>query len=81
MVSHGTKWDRRHRTLIKGEGYTPSFDGSMVYFSVDDIEATLAKIDSNGGKTLMEKTGIGEHGFIAHFEDSEGNRVSLHAVS
>ena len=53
----------------------------MVYFHVNDIEATLAKIESNGGKTLFPKTGIGEHGFIAHFEDSEGNRVSLHAVS
>jgi len=45
-------------TLIKGEGYTPSFDGSMVYFSVGDIEATLTKIESNGGKTLMGKTSI-----------------------
>ena len=68
-------------TLIKGEGYTPSHDGTMVYFHVSDIEATLAKIESNGGKSLFPKTSIGEHGFIAHFEDTEGNRVSLHAVS
>jgi len=68
-------------TLIKGEGYTPSHDGTMVYFTVEDIEATLAKIESNGGKSLFPKTSIGEYGFIAHFEDSEGNRVSLHAVS
>ncbi len=26
----------------------------------------------------MPRMGIGEHGFIAHFEDTEGNRVALH---
>ena len=32
-----------------------------------------------GGKTLLPKISIGEHGFVAHFEDSEGNRVALHS--
>ncbi len=67
-------------TLIKSEGYTPSHSGSLVYFSVPDIEATLSNIDSTGGKTLMPKTSIGDFGFIAHFEDCEGNRVALHAM-
>lgn len=66
-------------TLIKSEAYTPSHEGSMVYFSVDDIDATLEKINENGGKTINEKMSIGEHGFVAHFEDSEGNRVALHS--
>ncbi len=66
-------------TLIKSEGYTPSHSGSLVYFSVPDIEATLSNIDSTGGKTLMPKTSIGDFGFIAHFEDCEGNRVALHS--
>jgi predicted enzyme related to lactoylglutathione lyase len=52
----------------------------MVYFSVDDIEGTLGKIGSKGGKTLVPKMGIGEHGFIAHFEDTEGNRLGLHST-
>ena len=68
-------------TLIKGEGYTPSHNGSLVYFSVDDIEGALKKVGANGGKTLVPKMGIGEHGFIAHFEDCEGNRVALHSRS
>ena len=66
-------------TLVEGSGYTPSHSGTLVYFHVDDIESTLAKIDGSGGKTLTPKTGIGEYGFIAHFEDSEGNRVALHS--
>ena len=44
-----------------------------------DIEGTLHKVNANGGKTLMPKTGIGEHGYIAHFQDCEGNRVALHS--
>jgi uncharacterized protein len=66
-------------TLIKAEGYSPSHSGTLVYFSVEDLEGTLKKIQDRGGKTLLPKTSIGEHGFIAHFEDCEGNRVALHS--
>ena len=64
--------------LMQGEGYKPSRDGSLVYFQVDKIDPVLKTIDSAGGKTLMPRMSIGEHGFIAHFEDTEGNRVALH---
>jgi uncharacterized protein len=67
-------------TLIKGESYEPSHAGTVVYFSVEDIEETLRRINANGGKTLMPKKSIGEYGFIAHFEDSEGNRLALHSM-
>ena len=65
-------------TLILGEGYKPSKEGSLVYLHVDKIDPTLELIGSNGGQTLMPRTDIGQHGFIAHFEDTEGNRVALH---
>ncbi len=65
--------------LVKADGYAPSHGGTVVYLSVDDIDATLARVTAGGGKTLFPKTGIGEYGFIAHFEDSEGNRVALHS--
>jgi len=65
-------------TLVQGDGYTPSHEGSLVYFHVPSIETTLEKITSQGGKVLMPKMTIGEHGHIAHFEDTEGNRVALH---
>jgi len=65
-------------TLIQGEGYKPSHDGSLVYIHVDKIDPTLEAIHGAGGKTLRPQIGIGEHGFVAHFEDSEGNRVALH---
>lgn len=67
--------------LIKTEGYIPSHEGTVVYLSVPDIEATLGLIGQHGGKTLVPKMSIGEFGFIAQFEDCEGNRVALHAMS
>ena len=67
--------------LIKSEGYTPSHAGTLVYFAVADIAGTLAKAKGRGGKTLVPKMDIGEFGFVAHFEDSEGNRVALHSQS
>jgi uncharacterized protein len=66
-------------TLVQNENYTPSYAGSMVYFSVDSIEDAIGRVETNGGKVLNPKSNIGEFGFVAHFEDSEGNRVALHA--
>jgi predicted enzyme related to lactoylglutathione lyase len=66
--------------LIVTDGYTPSHAGTMVYFSVEDIEGTTAKAGATGGKTLVPKMSIGEFGFIAHVEDSEGNRIGLHSM-
>lgn len=64
--------------LFKTDGYVPSHHGSIVYFHAPDIESSLKTIEENGGKTLVPKMSIGEYGWFAQFEDSEGNRVSLH---
>jgi len=78
MVQGGTN---AGGALVKTEGYTPSPAGTVVYFSVADIEGTLAKIGQAGGSTIVPKMSIGEHGFFAQFQDSEGNRVALHSMS
>lgn len=66
-------------TLITGHGYAPSRTGTIIYFMAPDIEATLAKVEQNGGKTTIPKKSIGEHGFIGWFEDCEGNTIALHS--
>jgi len=68
-------------SLVKGDSYIPSHSGSMVYFSVDDIDATLARVGEAGGRTVSARMGIGEYGFVGHFEDTEGNRVALHSMT
>lgn len=67
-------------TLMQAESYVPSHEGTMVYFSVEDIEGTLERVAANGGTVLNPKKSIGEWGFVAHFEDIEGNRVALHST-
>jgi len=66
-------------SLVQHESYIPSYEGSMVYFSVDDIDKTLEVAAENGGKILNPKNSIGEFGFVAHLEDTEGNRIALHS--
>ena len=51
--------------------------GTIVLFTVPDIDATLGAVEKSGGKVVMPKTGGGEHGAVAQFEDSEGNLVAL----
>jgi len=65
--------------LVQNENYVPSHAGSMVYFSVPSIDPVVARASSKGGKVLNPKMSIGEYGFVAHLEDSEGNRIALHS--
>jgi len=64
--------------LAKGDSYTPSRNGARVYFSTSDIDATLHKAIAAGGKLIYPKTDTGEYGFVAEFEDTEGNCIALH---
>ena len=66
--------------IVHGEGYTPSQEGAVVYLNGgQDLGSILDKVTNAGGTVVMPKTGIGEHGFIAFFIDSEGNKVGLHS--
>ncbi len=66
--------------LVKSENYKPSTEGTIVYFFCEDVDHQLNKLDDLGGKAVLPKTSIGEHGFIARFIDSEGNMVALHSL-
>ena len=67
--------------IIQGEGYEPSAKGSLVYLNGgDDLSIPLSKVEAAGGKILMPKTAIGPNGFMAHFTDTEGNKVAFHSM-
>ena len=67
-------------SLMLHEQYTPSYQGTLVYFNCDQLNIELERVVPAGGKVLMEKTMISpEHGFMGLFEDSEGNRIALHS--
>ncbi|BDU39494.1 VOC family protein [Vibrio nigripulchritudo] len=73
------QWEGITGALVKGDSYVPSKDGSRLYFNTENIEETLAKVLSQGGKVLYPKTSIGELGWVAEFEDIEGNCIALHS--
>ncbi len=64
--------------LVQADDNTPSVDGTMVYFSCEDLLVELDRVKEGGGKVAVPKTDIGEFGFFAQFIDTEGNRVGLH---
>jgi uncharacterized protein len=60
--------------LSRDQGATT---GPVVVLDVDSIEATLEKIGSLGGSTVVGKTPVGSMGFAAYFTDPEGNVMGL----
>ena len=53
-------------------------DTLRVYFDVDSIDATLAKVAGLGGKVVMGKTEIPGQGWYAVLNDTEGNEIALY---
>ena len=50
------------------------------YFVCLDVQNELSRIEGSGGIIIQKKTEISpEHGFMAVFLDTEGNRVALHS--
>lgn len=60
-----------------GDVFRPSKEGVILYFDVPDIDVVLQCAQARGGRQLYPKTDIGEAGFVAEIEDSEGNRIAL----
>jgi predicted enzyme related to lactoylglutathione lyase len=66
----------RHR-----DAYKPSeTHGPVIYFSCQDLQEELDRVEAAGGHILQPKTQIAEDiGFMALFRDPEGNRIALHS--
>jgi predicted enzyme related to lactoylglutathione lyase len=55
----------------------PSLRTPIVTVDVDDINATLARIEELGGSTVQPKSPVADMGYAAYFTDSEGNIIGL----
>ena len=67
-----------------GSFHIPSAtDGPLIYLNANpDVQKVLDKVEAAGGKILVPKTEISpEHGHMAVFIDSEGNRIALHSIA
>jgi uncharacterized protein len=49
----------------------------VITLQVDDIDATLVAVEKHGGKAVGDKLTVGDMGFAAYFNDSEGNLMGL----
>lgn len=68
--------------IVKAGDHNFPGAASVVYLNGgDDLAAPLARVEAAGGKILQDKTALpAPWGFMAHFQDSEGNTVGLHSL-
>lgn len=59
------------------EAYQARAGAVLVYVSTDDIDASLAKAESLGGKTVVPKMEIPTIGWFGIFTDPTGNHIAL----
>lgn len=65
--------------LVKSAQQAPGKGGTVVYFSCLDCAMEAARAAGAGGTVLQAKMPIGEYGFIAMVQDTEGNTIGLHS--
>ena len=67
--------------IVFGEWYKPSEQGTTVYLNANRyMQDVVDRIEPAGGKIIQAKKLISpDHGFMALFTDSEGNRLALHS--
>lgn len=67
--------------ILQPEWYIPNHkEGVLIYFSSEDVENELNRIEGAGGRILKPKTKISDEiGYMGLFHDSEGNRIALHS--
>jgi predicted enzyme related to lactoylglutathione lyase len=49
----------------------------VLTLQVDDIDAAVVAIEKHGGKSVGDKMAVGDMGFAAYFNDTEGNLMGL----
>lgn len=66
--------------LVKMEEVKPGIGATLVYFTTEEINEELGRVEAAGGKIIRPKLDIGDFGFIALVEDTEGNMIGLRSM-
>lgn len=66
--------------FVKADGKDYKAGDVVFYADTDDIDATLKRVESLGGKVLAGKTEIPGMGWFAFFADPSGNRIGLYTA-
>lgn len=65
--------------LVEKERKEIGGNATIVYFVSEDCTTETEKVVIAGGKVLAPKKAIGEFGFVALVEDTEGNTIGIHS--
>jgi predicted enzyme related to lactoylglutathione lyase len=68
-------------SLVKMESKDSGGGGTIIYFSCADCAVEAGRAAKAGGKVVKEKFSIGQYGFIAFVEDTEGNVIGVHSIN
>lgn len=66
--------------LVRINEAKPGIGGTLIYFDTEEINDELGRVEVNGGKILRPKLQVGDFGFIALIEDTEGNMIGMHSM-
>jgi len=66
--------------LVKMQEMPPGVGGTLVYFSCEDCATEAARAKESGCQVVKDKFSIGQWGFIALVNDTEGNMIGLHSM-
>jgi predicted enzyme related to lactoylglutathione lyase len=66
--------------LVRIDEAKPGIGGTLVYFAAEEINAELRRVEAAGGKIIRPKLRVGDFGFIALVEDTEGNMIGLRSM-
>ena len=66
--------------LMQGPNYEPTDKGTIIYLNGgEDLQPALERVAKAVGKIILPKTSLGQNGFMAHFLDTEGNKMGLYS--
>ena len=66
--------------LVKAPYAKPGPGGTQIYFSVEDCAAQQARVEDAGGKVIRPKFSIGQFGYVALAQDTEGNMIGFNSL-
>ena len=66
--------------ICKMQGVSAGGNSTLVYFDCEDCANEAARVEPAGGKLVVPKMSIGDYGFIAIAQDTEGNNIGFHSL-
>lgn len=64
-------------SLNQTANFEPGANGPLAYIRINDLEAHIQRAQAAGGSISAGKTAMGEWGFYAMIQDTEGNTYAL----